>query len=353
MVGGVIIGLFIGNWFAGRLPAFDPTLESLREEAVTRDEDPYRGVWSFLAGRSWLVQGRIADAIPALRESAAVMRLRDPGMMLPWCLAALTQALCAADEAAGARAALRDLEAVHHDVVRHIEVEVGLARAWAAATDGSREEGTRLAVEVGRTHHADGRLALAALAYHDALRLGAPAGAVVDELDELATLVAGPVVAAMAAHARAVATADRHGLEASGVAFESVGMLLHAAEAIATASVVAAGEGRRATAGELRARASTLADHCGTALTPLLEPISDRKALGILTRKEQEVALMAARGMTKRQIAAALSVSIRTVGNHINHAYGKLGVSTRDELRAVLRVRYASTENSTVTSSSS
>jgi len=29
-------------------------------------------------------------------------------------------------------------------------------------------------------------------------------------------------------------------------------------------------------------------------------------------------------------------VSIRTVGNHINHVYGKLGISTREELAALL-----------------
>jgi DNA-binding CsgD family transcriptional regulator len=73
-------------------------------------------------------------------------------------------------------------------------------------------------------------------------------------------------------------------------------------------------------------------------MTPMLESISDRDALGTLTRKEQEVALMAARGMTKREIADSLCVSVRTVGNHINHLYAKLGVMTRDELRAVLRV---------------
>ena len=77
---------------------------------------------------------------------------------------------------------------------------------------------------------------------------------------------------------------------------------------------------------------------CGPALTPLLESVSGRDALATLTRKEQEVALMAARGMTKRAIADSLSVSLRTVGNHINHLYAKLGVSTRDELRAVLRI---------------
>jgi DNA-binding NarL/FixJ family response regulator len=142
----------------------------------------------------------------------------------------------------------------------------------------------------------------------------------------------------MAAHAAAVVRDDVPALVAAADAFEAAGMMLHAAEAMATATQLAADAGRRASAGDLRARASTLAARCGAALTPLLEPVSDRDALGSLTRKEQEVALMAARGMTKRAIAEALSVSVRTVGNHINHLYAKLGVSSRTELSAVLHV---------------
>jgi DNA-binding CsgD family transcriptional regulator/tetratricopeptide (TPR) repeat protein len=338
MMAGVAIGLFIGHLFGGRLVEFDPTLVSLHEAAMSRDEDPFRGVWSFLIGRSALVQGRIADAIPALREGAAIMQLRDPGMMLPWCLAALTQALSAADDTRGARTTLDRLEAAHFEVARNIEVEVGLARAWATTVAGQRSEGQVIALAVGDSHQADGRYALAALAYHDALRLGAPVESVAPNLCAVASRTEGPVAAAMAHHVDALVQRDHKAMQAAAYEFERTGMLLHAAEAMAGASVLAAEEGLRASAGDLRVQASALAARCGTALTPLLEPISDRGALSSLTRKEQEVALMAARGMTKREIADSLCVSVRTVGNHINHVYGKLGVATRAELRAVLGV---------------
>ncbi len=75
---------------------------------------------------------------------------------------------------------------------------------------------------------------------------------------------------------------------------------------------------------------------CGPALTPMLELLVGREALSSLTRREQEVALMAARGTSKRVMSEQLGVSIRTVGNHINHVYGKLGISTREELAALL-----------------
>jgi DNA-binding CsgD family transcriptional regulator len=317
---------------------FDPVLTRLNDAAMQRAEDPYRGVWPFLIGRSALLQGRLAEAVPLLREAAALLHLRDPGMVLPWCLAALVQALGASDDARGARTSFDELEAVRFEVTKHIEVEVELARAWMLVAGGNRSEAREVALAVGRSLRDTGRSAVAAMAYHDALRLGAPAGAAALALDDLAKVVEGPVVTTMARHANAVAGRSYAELAAIADAFAAVGMMLHAAEAMAEATRIAADAGLRSTAAALRARAAALVAGCGPALTPMLEPISGRDALAALTRKEQEVALMAARGMTKRDIADSLSVSVRTVGNHINHLYGKLGVSTRDELRAVLHL---------------
>lgn len=48
-----------------------------------------------------------------------------------------------------------------------------------------------------------------------------------------------------------------------------------------------------------------------------------------LTAREAEILVMVARGLSNRQVAAALSLSARTVSSHIEHAYAKIGVSTR------------------------
>jgi len=337
-VGPVTVGIFVAHLFDGQLRALDPVLESLNDAATQRAEDPYRGVWTFLLGRSAFAQGQLAQAIPLLREAAALLRLRDPGMILPWCLVSLAQALSTVDDSRGARAAFDHFEAVRLDVCGHFEIEIELARAWTLAADGNRSQGRDVALAVARRMHADGKVALAAMAYHDALRLGAPVHLVAGPLDDITGVAEGPVVAAMAAHAAAVAHHSHHELAAAADAFESAGMMLHAAEAMADASRLAEQAGLRSTASDLRVRAAALVARCGPSLTPLLESVSGRDALATLTRKEQEVALMAARGMTKRAIADSLSVSLRTVGNHINHLYAKLGVSTRDELRAVLRI---------------
>jgi DNA-binding CsgD family transcriptional regulator len=48
------------------------------------------------------------------------------------------------------------------------------------------------------------------------------------------------------------------------------------------------------------------------------------------------VARMAADGMTNRQIAEALFVTLKTVGWHLGNVYRKLGIGSRDELAARL-----------------
>ena len=55
-----------------------------------------------------------------------------------------------------------------------------------------------------------------------------------------------------------------------------------------------------------------------------------------LTPREQEIAGLAARGLSSRAIAERLVISVRTVDNALQHVYGKLGLTSRAELRVAL-----------------
>jgi DNA-binding CsgD family transcriptional regulator len=58
-----------------------------------------------------------------------------------------------------------------------------------------------------------------------------------------------------------------------------------------------------------------------------------------LTEKEYEVAQLAARGLTNKQIGTELFLSPRTVGTYLYRVYPKLGISTRAALRDALTAR--------------
>ena len=55
-----------------------------------------------------------------------------------------------------------------------------------------------------------------------------------------------------------------------------------------------------------------------------------------LTASERRVAQMASRGMTNREIAASLYVTIKTVESHLRATYDKLGIRSRQKLATAL-----------------
>jgi DNA-binding NarL/FixJ family response regulator len=55
-----------------------------------------------------------------------------------------------------------------------------------------------------------------------------------------------------------------------------------------------------------------------------------------LTASERRVTRMATEGMTNKEIAQALFVTVRTVEAHLHHAYQKLEISSRGELAGAL-----------------
>lgn len=98
-----------------------------------------------------------------------------------------------------------------------------------------------------------------------------------------------------------------------------------AAAMVAHADALAAGDDDLAAAAE-----AALARH-GVWVHP---PRRGRRVT--LTRREREVAVLAAAGLSSRDIAARLTISARTVDSHLARIYPKLGISSRADLSAVL-----------------
>jgi DNA-binding CsgD family transcriptional regulator len=67
-----------------------------------------------------------------------------------------------------------------------------------------------------------------------------------------------------------------------------------------------------------------------------------------LTSREREIAGLAASGLSNREIAARMLISKRTVDAHIEHVFGKLGISSRVQLAIRLRDMHPQASRTTI-----
>jgi DNA-binding NarL/FixJ family response regulator len=108
-----------------------------------------------------------------------------------------------------------------------------------------------------------------------------------------------------------------------------MGDLLSAVDAAAQASVAFTRENRRGSELSAAARYRGLAERCGAVHTPA---IAAATAPPTFTGREREIISLAGRGLTNREIAARLQLSVRTVEGHIYRAAGRVGARDRKEL---------------------
>jgi non-specific serine/threonine protein kinase len=71
-------------------------------------------------------------------------------------------------------------------------------------------------------------------------------------------------------------------------------------------------------------------DYAVSSAEPGVAPTSDK--LAQLTAREREVAMLIARGQSNRQIAETLVIAERTVTNHVEHIFDKLGFRSRAQV---------------------
>jgi DNA-binding CsgD family transcriptional regulator len=212
----------------------------------------------------------------------------------------------------------------------HGATDILRARAWARVTLYPAESRSLLlsAADVGEKI---GDLVGATTALHDLARVGYPKTSA-RRLADLGCQIEGPFAAARIHHATALVDRDAASLLEAAEAFAAIGADLLAAEAAADAALVWRQRGdKRAAMAALRA--TTLSEQCEGASTPALLSIDARVRL---TPAERKTAMLAVSGRSSRQIADEARISPRTVENHLQRVYEKLGIGSRDELAEIL-----------------
>ncbi len=323
--------LLIAELMAGHLDAAEGMTPSGRAGSTADlSYDPQD--WAALAvGRIALLRG---DVRRAQRLLATVLVGPDwlVGLEQAWAWALLAESRALLGDETGAKDAMERADANLTRGSSRYLCDIDRSRPWVAVAKGELSAATDLArVALIRARDRGDRY-FELWSLHELIRLGGAKEAA-PALLALAPQIDGEWPAAFSVHARSLISGDGDGLLVAADHFEAIGALVHAAEAATEASIALREAGKPARGAAAAARAAALVARCPGVRTPVLERAT---GLSELTRREQEVALLAVKGLSSSQIAARLVLSRRTVEGHLARAYQKLGVRRRAELAAVL-----------------
>jgi DNA-binding CsgD family transcriptional regulator len=305
--------------------------QARRMEVASADlPGPARLMGLVVAGHAALGGGRLGEALRLLREAWAGLADSEHEFRFR-CRTLLATAFAQAGQAASAARLLAGVVAGQHPAYRLYAPDDLLARAWGAAAEGSTTEALHHAVAAAHLARETGAPSYEVLACQTAVQLG-DASAALPRLAALAELSPRALVAS--AYARAWAAEDGQALLEAADAWARLGDLLAAGDAAAQAADVHRRQGRQGSALSAAALAEGLAGRSG-ARTPALAAAARPLPL---TAREREIASLAARGLSNKDIAERLTVSVRTVEGHLYRTNLKLGVSERSALGEVLGV---------------
>jgi DNA-binding CsgD family transcriptional regulator/tetratricopeptide (TPR) repeat protein len=239
------------------------------------------------------------------------------------------------DDAAAALAALDKLRRTF----RLLDYELSLARAWVIADQGAVSEAITVVLAAAERCAAKRQFAAEVVCLQTATQFGDRTSAT--RLGELESIVEGPRVGVAARFAVALSDGDAAELASVSEEFELLGDLVAAVDAAAEAALAYRGQGLRGSALGCATRADALAEQCGGASTPALRQVSEPVPL---TDREREIVMLIGEGLSSREIAGRLTLSIRTVESHVYRAMSKTGTTSRDELAALIARHGARTE---------
>jgi DNA-binding winged helix-turn-helix (wHTH) protein/DNA-binding CsgD family transcriptional regulator len=312
----------------GRLP--DARAAIGRVRGATIDDG-----WLAIADlRLRLLEGRPAQALAEVSSYLGVARAFGWQHTCVFVLACAAQARLMLGDIARAAEDLAEIdERWRVDLDGLCRTDVARARAGLAAERDGLGTARAMLLAEAEVAAEEGKHAFEAQLLHDVVRFGG-AQEVLERLTELALLVDGDLFSARLAHATGAATGDAGVLRTAIEEFARLGAPVLAAEVAADLAALLQRNGDHRAAAAVTARVEELRRVDGHMLhTPALvrsrgvEPLSER---------EREVAMAALRGASSREIAERLFLSVRTVDNHLQRAYGKLGITGRDQLASVL-----------------
>jgi ATP/maltotriose-dependent transcriptional regulator MalT len=321
--------------WAGDFPAAERVWE--RYAAMAAGVPEADAMVEAILGLVQLGRGALSSACSGFRDAISALSRGFPSGWVMLVSAWSAQAEGARGDGAAAAAALRRSEEAYGPQVAVFLPELELARAWERACAGQTSAAQTHVVRAAQIARQSGMYAVEMRALHTAVRLGDRSQT--ERLAELAQTLNTPMAEAIAEHARGLADQDGDVLDAAAYRFADMGAMALAADAAAQAAREHARTRQRGKETKSSTRAHWLARQCG-----IRTPAVDAAAWPLpITAREREIANLVVAGLSNRQIADRLVVSVRTVEGHVYRIFAKLGIDDRAQLIHLVRLAWQET----------
>ena len=208
-----------------------------------------------------------------------------------------------------------------------------LGRALTDVADGRRDEGRTLLLNGARQAARTGHVTSESSLLYEAARISGGAD-VVARLSELAAHSDSLMLRARAQYVTAMVDDIAPQLDAAASTMLQLGCDLAASELYAAAAECMRTKGLARAANAFAQQATAAAGRSEGATSFRLNRIDTAAPL---TGREREIAELVATGLSSKEIAHRLHLSVRTVTNHLQNAYVKLGVSSRADVSGILK----------------
>lgn len=287
---------------------------------------------AFLLGNADLVRGAVRDAARLVHEAVAGVQMHSVTTGLrPASYFALAEAHGKLGQPAEANDAVAAAKSCVPADSRFMHTGLSLAAGWALAASGRLVEAVAAAQEAAQLARERGQPTHELACIQAATQWGDASGAA--RARELAGALSLPLADAIAGHAEALLARDGDGLLAAAAAYRRIGDRATAADAAAQASVAFEDAQQHKRGLYAAALAAELAGECGGLLTPALRTPAGLKLSG----RQRDVIELVVAGLSNRQIAERLVMSVRTVEGHVYRACQRVGAQSRDELASIIR----------------
>jgi len=311
---------------------FDECAAMARRLADSAHEVPslaYANLTSLL-GVTALMRGEVREAVRLLHEALAGVEQHGvhTGLRPATCFA-LAEAHAKLGEPQAANAAIAEARVSVPPGFLFMQTALAIATGWAQAANGCVGDAIATVLAEAAVARERNQPTHEVACLQVAAQWGDASG--VARAGELATQLGLPLANAVAHHAESLAANDGEGLLAVADEYRAIGDRAAAADAAAQAAVAFTAAQQRKRGLYAAAVARELSDACGGLCTPALRTPASQP----LTGRQREIVEFVIAGLSNREIAERLVMSVRSVEGHIYRACQRVGASSREELAAI------------------